>query len=139
MIIKYWWYRWEGKEPPVARRIRISAGGKRIISDEMRENLLQDDAVNIRAWIQLLRSCWGALAAAVSPNSHRSLLAGAGLATLPDLDALLLLLTTEDPVLRMTMHQSFSHSLFVLPFLAALIWWLFLRLGRGRVCEAPTR
>jgi inner membrane protein len=86
-----------------------------------------------------------ALAAAIAPAGHRraALLAGAALGTLPDLDALVIPLLTRDPVDLMTWHRSVSHSLFVLPVLATLIWWLFrrfgLRAGKGRVAEAPAR
>ncbi|MFD0725254.1 metal-dependent hydrolase [Lysobacter brunescens] len=83
----------------------------------------------------------GALAAAIAPAGHRraALLAGAALGTLPDLDSLVIPLLTRDPVDLMTWHRSASHSLFVLPFLGALIWWLFRRFGGGRVAEAPMR
>ena len=83
----------------------------------------------------------GAVAAAIAPAGHRraALLAGAALGTLPDLDALLLGFTTTDPVALMTEHRSYSHSLLVLPWLAALIWWLFKRFGHGRVAQSPTR
>ncbi len=87
----------------------------------------------------------GALAAAIAPAGHRraALLAGAALGTLPDLDALVIPLLTNDPVDLMTWHRSVSHSLFVLPLLATLIWWLFRwqgrRAGHGRVAEAPLR
>ncbi|MBO9717734.1 MAG: metal-dependent hydrolase [Pseudoxanthomonas sp.] len=83
----------------------------------------------------------GAVAAAIAPAGHRraALLAGAALGTLPDLDALLLAWLSDDPVVRMTSHRSFSHSLFVLPLVGWLVWWLFLRFGRGRVAEAPRR
>ncbi|MEG2804186.1 metal-dependent hydrolase [Stenotrophomonas sp.] len=83
----------------------------------------------------------GAVAAAIAPAGHRraALLAGAALGTLPDLDALLLGLTAADPVALMTEHRSYSHSLLVLPWVAALIWWLFKRFGHGRVAQAPTR
>ncbi len=82
-----------------------------------------------------------AVAAAIAPPAHRraALLAGAGLGTLPDMDALLLLPLTDDPVVRMTVHRSFSHSLLVLPWVGWLIWWLFRRCGDGRVAEAPRR
>ncbi len=81
----------------------------------------------------------GALAAAIAPPGHRraALLAGAALGTLPDLDGIPIALLTDDPVLRMTWHRSISHSLFVLPIVATLIWWLFKRYGSGRVAEAP--
>ena len=83
----------------------------------------------------------GALAAAIAPARHRraALLAGAALGTLPDLDALPLMLLSDDPIVNMTVHRSFSHSLFVLPLLGIAIWWLFKRFGNGRVAEAPTR
>lgn len=82
-----------------------------------------------------------AVAAAIAPAGHRraALLAGAALGTLPDLDALPLALLSDDPVVRMTVHRSFSHSLFVLPLLGWAIWWLFRRFGNGRVAEAPRR
>jgi inner membrane protein len=83
----------------------------------------------------------GALAAAIAPPGHRraALLAGAALGTLPDLDGIPIALLTDDPVLRMTWHRSISHSLFVLPIVATLIWWLFKRFGNGRVAQAPMR
>lgn len=82
----------------------------------------------------------GAIAAAIVPARHRraALLAGAALGTLPDLDSLPIMLFTDDPVSLMTLHRSLSHSLFVLPLVAWLIWWLFLRQGK-RVAEAPAR
>ena len=83
----------------------------------------------------------GAVAAAIAPARHRraALLAGAFLGTLPDLDALPLFLFSDDPVVHMTVHRSFSHSLFVLPLLACAIWWLLRRFGHGRVADAPRR
>jgi len=83
----------------------------------------------------------GAVAAAIVPARHRraALLAGGALGTLPDLDSLPLALLTDDPVALMTLHRGVSHSLFVLPLVAALIWWLFRRFGNGRVAEAPAR
>ena len=82
-----------------------------------------------------------AVAAAIAPARHRraALLAGAALGTLPDLDSLILLPLTEDPVALMTVHRSFSHSLLVLPLVAALIWSLYRHFGHGRVAEAPAR
>lgn len=82
----------------------------------------------------------GAIAAAIAPAAHRraALLAGAALGTLPDLDSLPIALLTDDPVALMTMHRSFSHSLFVLPWIGWLIWWLCRRRG-GRVAQAPVR
>jgi len=83
----------------------------------------------------------GAVAAAIAPAGHRraALLAGAALGTLPDLDALWLGFMAADPVAVMTEHRSFSHSLLVLPWVAAALWWLFKRLGHGRVAQAPLR
>ena len=83
----------------------------------------------------------GAVAAAIAPAAHRraALLAGAALGTLPDLDSLPIALMSDDPVVLMTVHRSFSHSLFVLPLVGLAIWWLFRRFGRGRVAEAPRR
>ncbi|QDS10531.1 metal-dependent hydrolase [Xanthomonas citri pv. glycines] len=83
----------------------------------------------------------GAIAAAIAPPGQRraALLAGAALGTLPDLDSLALLPLTDDPVTLMTVHRSVSHSLFVLPLVGWLIWWLFRRYGNGRVASAPTR
>lgn len=83
----------------------------------------------------------GAVAAAIAPAGHRraALLAGAALGTLPDLDALVLAFTAADPVALMVEHRSYSHSLLVLPWVAALIWWAFKRFGHGRVAQAPSR
>jgi inner membrane protein len=83
----------------------------------------------------------GAVAAAIAPAGHlrAALLAGAALGTLPDLDGLAIVAFTRDPIALMTIHRSFSHSLFVLPLLGTLIWWLFKRFGNGRVAQAPTR
>ncbi len=81
-----------------------------------------------------------AVAAAIAPARHRraALLAGAALGTVPDLDSIPIALLSDDPVALMTMHRSFSHSLFVLPILAWLIWWSFKR-AHGRVAESPAR
>ncbi|WP_394001237.1 metal-dependent hydrolase [Luteimonas sp. WGS1318] len=81
------------------------------------------------------------VAAAVVPATHRraALLAGAALGTLPDLDGIPVALLTDDPVLRMTLHRGLTHSLLVLPLVAAAIWWLFRRFGKGRVAASPTR
>jgi len=78
----------------------------------------------------------GCVAAACVPPGHRrrALLAGAVLGTVPDLDALPLLLV-GDPVLAMTWHRGPSHSLLVLPLLGHLLWWL--ARTRGRLREAP--
>ena len=82
-----------------------------------------------------------AVAAAIAPRHHRraALLAGAALGTLPDLDSLPIMLLTDDPVARMTLHRGLSHSLLVLPLLGTAIWWLFLRFGQGRVAQSPRR
>ena len=81
------------------------------------------------------------MAAAIAPRGHRraALLAGAALGTLPDMDTFVLMALTDDPVQRMTLHRGLSHSLFVLPLLGSLIWWLFKRFGAGRVAQAPGR
>lgn len=81
------------------------------------------------------------VAAAVVPAAHRraALAAGAVLGTLPDLDGIPIALMTDDPVLRMTLHRGLTHSLLVLPFVAAGIWWLFKRFGKGRVAQSPVR
>lgn len=83
----------------------------------------------------------GAVAALIAPAAHRraALLAGAALGTLPDLDSLPIALFSDNPVTLMTVHRSFSHSLFVLPLVGGLIWWLFKRFGNGRVAASPTR
>lgn len=83
----------------------------------------------------------GAVAAAIAPAAHRraALLAGAALGTLPDLDSIPIALLSDDPVALMTVHRSFSHSLFVLPLVGWLVWWLFRRYGNGRVAASPAR
>jgi len=83
----------------------------------------------------------GAVAAVIAPPAHRraALLAGAALGTLPDLDTLPIALLTADPIARMVLHRGFSHSLFVLPWIAAAMWWGFWRFGHGRVKQAPKR
>lgn len=82
----------------------------------------------------------GSTAAALSvPAAHRrkALLAGAVIATLPDLDSLpMLLLTDSDPVALMTSHRAASHSLLALPW-AGLLLWLLLRWCWRPVREAP--
>lgn len=65
-------------------------------------------------------------------------MAGAALNTLPDLDSLFIKLITDDPVSLMTVHRSFSHSLFVLPLPGWMVWWLCKRRGK-RVAESPLR
>lgn len=81
-----------------------------------------------------------AVAASIAPPRHRraALLAGAALGTLPDLDVIPTSLLLGDPIDRMTWHRGPSHSLLVLPILAALIWAFFNRQG-GRVAESPKR
>jgi len=66
------------------------------------------------------------VAALAVPPTHRrkALIAGALLGTLPDLDVLPMLLRETDAVARMTEHRAASHSLLVLPFVGAFIWWL---------------
>jgi len=83
----------------------------------------------------------GAVAAAIAPPAHRraALLAGAALGTLPDLDTLPIALMGLDPVAQMTLHRGLSHSLLVLPWIAAGIWYGFWRFGKGRVAHAPQR
>ncbi len=83
----------------------------------------------------------GAVAAAIAPAAHRraALLAGAALGTLPDLDSLPIALLSDNPVTLMTVHRSFSHSLFVLPLVGWLLWWWFRRFGDGRVAVSPVR
>lgn len=82
----------------------------------------------------------GAIGAALAPAGQRraAILAGAALNTVPDLDVLLLPLFTHDPVQLMTWHRSFLHSVFLLPLIGWLVWWLCR--GRGkRVSGAPVR
>lgn len=78
------------------------------------------------------------VAALCVPAGHRrrAMIAGALLGTLPDLDSLPLLLLTDDPVVRMTSHRGWSHSLLVLPALATALWW-WLRRRWQPVREAP--
>lgn len=82
----------------------------------------------------------GAVAAVAAPAEHRraALLAGAALGTLPDLDSLPLLLFSDDPVARLTLHRSVSHSLLVLPWVGLAIWAWCRRRGK-RVAAAPRR
>lgn len=54
-------------------------------------------------------------------QGRRALVYGAALATLPDLDVII---RYADPVSQMTYHRGFSHSVFVLTALAALLAWL---------------
>lgn len=77
------------------------------------------------------------LAGLAAPGRYRrsALLVGAVLGTLPDLDVLPMAFVA-DPVVRMTWHRSFSHSLLMLMPLAWLIW-LALRRFWTPVREAP--
>ncbi len=78
-----------------------------------------------------------ACAAALAPadERRRALLVGAALGTLPDLDVLPLL-AVSDPVKFVTWHRTLTHSLFVLPLLATLLW----ALGQRRWhCQGPDR
>jgi inner membrane protein len=62
-------------------------------------------------------------------QGRRSLIYGAALGTVPDLDVVI---RYADPVSQMTYHRGFSHSIFVLTGLALLLAWLVNRLGRTR-------
>lgn len=62
-------------------------------------------------------------------QGRRALLYGAALGTLPDLDVLI---RYADPVSQMTYHRGFSHSIFVLTALAALLAWLVSTIARRR-------
>ena len=66
-----------------------------------------------------------ACVASVVPGGERrrALVLGAVLGTLPDLDVLPLL-AVSDPIRFVTWHRTLSHSLFVLPLLGLLLWWL---------------
>src|SRR5690606_10156653 len=57
-------------------------------------------------------------------QGRKALLAGAALATLPDLDVII---DYGDPISGMINHRGFSHSLFVLTLLACLLTWLIRR------------
>ena len=78
-----------------------------------------------------------AIGGAIAPPGQRrkALLAGALLGTLPDLDVLI---DYGDAVANFTYHRGFSHSLFVLPPFALLLW-LALRQWWTPVREAPSR
>lgn len=75
--------------------------------------------------------------AACVPRGHRrkALVAGAMLGTLPDLDVFI---DFGDVVRNFTYHRGFSHSLFVLPGVAVLIW-MALRRWWAPVRAAPGR
>ena len=78
-----------------------------------------------------------AIGGAIAPAGQRrkALLAGAALGTLPDLDVLI---DYGDAVENFTYHRGFSHSLFVLPPFALLLW-LALRRWWAPVRDAPLR
>ncbi|MCQ9615380.1 metal-dependent hydrolase [Paenalcaligenes niemegkensis] len=59
-------------------------------------------------------------------HGRKAILAGAALATLPDLDVVI---RYSDPILAMTHHRGFSHSLFVLTAVAVglTLFWRLLR------------
>lgn len=67
-------------------------------------------------------------------QGRRSLLYGAALGTLPDLDVII---RYADPVSQMTYHRGFSHSLFVLTGLALLLAWLVNRRWPGKGYTLP--
>ena len=78
-----------------------------------------------------------AIGAAIAPAGQRrkALLVGAALGTLPDLDVVI---DYGDAVANFTYHRGFSHSLFVLPPVALLLW-LALRRWWAPVRDAPLR
>lgn len=78
-----------------------------------------------------------AIGGAIAPAGQRrkALLVGAALGTLPDLDVLI---DYGDAVANFTYHRGFSHSLFVLPPVALLLW-LALRRWWAPVRNAPLR
>ncbi|MGN8248206.1 metal-dependent hydrolase [Pseudomonas sp. SMV7] len=67
-------------------------------------------------------------------QGRRSLVYGAALATLPDLDVII---RYADPVSQMTYHRGFSHSLFVLSGLALLLAWLVDKCWPGKGYTLP--
>ena len=78
----------------------------------------------------------GVAAICVPPEQRRrALLVGMALGTLPDLDVLI---DYGDAVANFTYHRGFSHSLFVLPPFAVLLW-LALRRWWAPVRAAPGR
>ncbi len=68
---------------------------------------------------------------------RRTLVYGAALGTLPDLDVFLL--GHLDPVEQFVRHRSFSHSLFVLTALAPPLAWLLRRCDRNLAVLSPWR
>ena len=77
------------------------------------------------------------VAGAIAPAGHRgkAMLLGAGLGTLPDLDVFI---DFGGAVENFTYHRGFSHSLFVLAPLSALLW-LLLRRSWAPVRDEPLR
>lgn len=57
-------------------------------------------------------------------QGRKAYLYGAALATIPDLDVVI---PYADPLTAMTSHRGFSHSIFVLSVLAALLTWLIIK------------
>lgn len=70
----------------------------------------------------------GAVAAAVGGRvfGRKTLLVGAALGTLPDLDSFIPYASAIDEV---TYHRGFSHSLFVLAALSVVLWWVMCRVS----------
>ncbi|MHC6225707.1 metal-dependent hydrolase [Pseudomonas sp. X10] len=62
-------------------------------------------------------------------QGRRSLIYGAALGTVPDLDVVI---SYADPVSQMTYHRGFSHSIFVLSGLALVLAWLVATVARKR-------
>ena len=67
-------------------------------------------------------------------QGRRSLVYGAALGTLPDLDVMI---RYADPVSSMTYHRGFSHSLFMLTAVALLLAWLVAWLGQRYWPDKP--
>ncbi len=67
---------------------------------------------------------------------RKAVIAGAVLATLPDLDVLI---DYGDPVAQMINHRGFSHSLFVLTAFSLFLVWLAKRLGLNKPGEGYGR
>jgi inner membrane protein len=69
----------------------------------------------------------GAAVAGAITGKRRALLYGAALGTLPDLDVLV---RFADPIDRLTLHRTASHSLLVLSLLAPVLFWLAFKLDK---------
>ena len=82
----------------------------------------------------------GAIAAAMAPAKYRrsAILAGAAINSLPDLDVIPLFAFSDDPLIQLTWHRAATHSLLVLPWVAAALWWL-LKSRWAPVREEPRR